>query len=252
VGQDDLGREVITRLNGLERGEIQSDPVHPTGTVQVSVDSAGQAKFEIKADVAWDFLEWTPQWLALAKQCEAVCFGSLAQRSSQSRKTIQVFLEMAHKSAVCVFDVNLRQHFYSAEVLSASAQFAHILKLNHDELPIVTKMLGYEDADERSGARWLLKKFGFRLVCVTRGVRGSLMMNENDEAEHRGFQVKVADTVGAGDAFTAALVHHYLQDASLGVMSQAANQLGAWVASQAGAMPVPDQAQLEKLRAGRR
>lgn len=254
VGQDDLGREAIARVKGLgvDASEIQTDPVHETGTVEVSVDSAGQAKFEIKQSVAWDFLEWTPEWGALAKECDAVCFGSLAQRSPQSRETIQAFLHAARKSAVCVFDVNLRQCFHSAELLSGSAQFAHILKLNHEELPVVTKLFGYESPDEKSAAKWLQKKFDLRLVCVTRGPRGSLMLSENNEVEHPGFQVEVADTVGAGDAFTAALVHHFLRGASLAAMSEAANQLGSWVASQIGAMPVPDRTRLEKLRAAGR
>lgn len=257
VGQDDLGREAIRRVEGLglETSEIQSDPVHPTGTVEVTVDGAGQPKFEIKQSVAWDFLEWPAKWGTLAKECAAVCYGSLAQRAPQSRETIQAFLQAARTksaAAVCVFDVNLRQWFHSAELLSLAAQYAHIMKLNHEELPVVTKLFGYESPDEKSGARWLQRKFNLSLVCVTRGARGSLMMNEGEESEHPGFQVKVADTVGAGDAFTAALVHHFLRGASLAEMSEAANQLGSWVASQVGAMPVPDETRLEKLRAAGR
>jgi fructokinase len=257
VGQDDLGREAIARVKGLglETSEIQTDPVHPTGTVEVTVDGAGQPKFEIKQSVAWDFLEWPSKWGTLARECDAVCFGSLAQRAPQSRETIQAFLQAARTksaAAVCVFDVNLRQSFHSAELLSGSARYAHIMKLNHEELPVVTKLFGYESPDEKTAARWLQRKFNLSLVCVTRGARGSLMMSESEETEHPGFQVKVADTVGAGDAFTAALVHHFLRGASLAEMSEAANQLGSWVASQVGAMPVPDQTRLEKLRAAGR
>jgi fructokinase len=177
-----------------------------------------------------------------------VCFGSLAQRSPQSRETIQSFLQAAFKSAVCVFDVNLRQGDHTAELLSASMRIAHVVKLNHEELPVVAKLCGFESADEKSGAKWLQEKFGLRLVCVTRGARGSLMIGENETTEHPGFEIKVADTVGAGDAFTAALVHHFLRGASLAEMSEAANQWGSWVASQVGAMPVPDAARLAKLR----
>ncbi|HET9995088.1 MAG TPA: carbohydrate kinase [Candidatus Acidoferrum sp.] len=257
VGQDDPGREAIACVKGLglETSEIQTDPVHPTGTVEVTVDGAGQPKFEIKQSVAWDFLEWPSKWGTLARECDAVCFGSLAQRAPQSRETIQAFLQAARTksaAAVCVFDVNLRQSFHSAELLSGSARYAHIMKLNHEELPVVTKLFGYESPDEKTAARWLQRKFNLSLVCVTRGARGSLMMSESEETEHPGFQVKVADTVGAGDAFTAALVHHFLRGASLAEMSEAANQLGSWVASQVGAMPVPDQTRLEKLRAAGR
>jgi fructokinase len=257
VGQDHLGGEAMARVAGLglETSEIQTDPMHPTGTVEVTVDSTGQPGFEIKPSVAWDFLEWPAKWGTLAKECDAVCYGSLAQRAPQSRETIRAFLQAARTksaAAVCVFDVNLRQRFHSAELLSGSAQYAHIMKLNHEELPVVTKLFGYQSPDEKSGARWLQRKFNLSLVCVTRGARGSLMMNEGEESEHPGFPVKVADTVGAGDAFTAALVHHFLRGASLKEMSEAANQLGSWVASQVGAMPVPDETRLEKLRAAGR
>jgi len=254
VGNDELGREVVSCVKKLggETAEIQTDPIHPTGTVEVSIDNDGQPKFEIKKSVAWDFLEWTSGWSALAKRCDAVCFGSLAQRSAQSRETIQSFLQEAFKTAVCVFDVNLRQGDHTAELLSASMQNAHVVKLNHEELPVVAKLFGFESPDEKSAAKWLQEKFGLRLVCVTRGARGSLMIGENESVEHPGFAVKVADTVGAGDAFTAALVHHFLRGASLAEMSEAANHLGSWVASQVGAMPVPDAARLEKLRAAGR
>ena len=254
VGNDELGREVVSCVKKLggETAEIQTDAIHPTGTVEVSIDNDGQPKFEIKKSVAWDFLEWTSGWSALAKRCDAVCFGSLAQRSAQSRETIQSFLQGAFKTAVCVFDVNLRQGDHTAELLSASMQNAHVVKLNHEELPVVAKLFGFESPDEKSAAKWLQEKFGLRLVCVTRGARGSLMIGENESVEHPGFAVKVADTVGAGDAFTAALVHHFLRGASLAEMSEAANHLGSWVASQVGAMPVPDAARLEKLRAAGR
>ncbi len=254
VGDDELGHEAVSCVKKLggETDEIQTDRIHPTGKVEVLIDKDGQAKFDIKQSVAWDFLEWSSEWHALAKRCDAVCFGSLAQRSRQSRETIQSFLQAAFKSAVCVFDVNLRQGDHTAELLSASMRIAHIVKLNHEELPIVTKLCGFESADERSAAKWLQEKFGLRLVCVTRGARGSLMIGENEAIEHPGFEVKVADTVGAGDAFTAALVHHFLRGASLAEMSEAANQWGSWVASQVGAMPVPDAARLQKLRAAGR
>jgi fructokinase len=251
VGNDGLGREAISRVKALggDTAEIQTDAIHATGTVEVSIDQDGQAKFDIKKDVAWDFLEWTSEWSALAKRCNAVCFGSLAQRSAQSRETIQSFLQEAFLSAVCVFDVNLRQCFHTAELLSTSMQKAHVVKLNHEELPVVTKLFGFESPDEKTAAKWLQEKFNLRLVCVTRGARGSLMIGEHESVEHPGFEVKVADTVGAGDAFTAALVHHFLRGASLAEMSETANQLGSWVASQVGAMPVADAARLEKLRA---
>ena len=250
VGQDDLGRQATSSVKalGVETSHIQTDAIHPTGTVEVTVDGDGQAKFDIKKSVAWDFLEWTPAWRALAQESHAICFGSLAQRSPGSRETIRKFLREARDNAICVFDVNLRQSFHSQESLFESTQFAHIVKLNHEELPIVTKVLGCDRPDELSAAKWLQQQFGLQLVCVTRGVRGSLIVGEHSHVEHSGFEVKVADTVGAGDAFTAALVHHFLRGASLATTNEAANQLGSWVASQVGGTPVPDEAALRQLR----
>jgi len=254
VGDDELGREAIACVKalGVETRHIQSDARHATGTVEVSVDLDGQAKFDIKEPVAWDFLEWTPEWQELAEECQAVCFGSLAQRSSGSRGTIHKFLGEIRDTATCVFDVNLRQSYYSAESLLESTQVADIVKLNHEELPIVAKLLDCASTDEISTAKSLQRKFRLSLVCVTRGSRGSLLVGEDSHVEHRGFEINVADTVGAGDAFTAALVHHFLGGASLGAISEAANQWGSWVASQVGATPVPDQARLVQLRSAGR
>jgi fructokinase len=250
VGNDELGREATDRVKslGVETCEVQVDEAHPTGMVKVSLDGAGQAKFEITESVAWDYLEWTPDWKDLAKNCAAVCFGSLAQRAAKSRNTIQTFVREARQTALCIFDVNLRQSFYCRETLQSSMNLAHILKLNHEELPVVTKLLGFEGGDEKQSAGWLQKTFDLQMVCVTRGSAGSFMKSASEMHEHPGFQVKIVDTVGAGDAFTAAMTHHFLRGSSLAVMSEAANRVGAWVASQAGGTPVPDEQTLRTLK----
>ena len=239
LGDDDLGAEAIRRLGqlGLPTDFIQSDTQHPTGIVKVEVDRAGQPRFEICESVAWDFLEWTPQWQELAGQADAVCFGSLAQRSAPSRLTIRSFLESARPDAVRVFDVNLRQNFYSAEVLSASMKLATIVKLNHEELPRIMQLFELDHRTEELSAQRLVELYELKLVCVTRGNSGSLLVSSNDCHAHQGFRVKVADTVGAGDAFTASMVHEYLRGASLQRMNETANRIGAWVASQTGATP---------------
>jgi len=241
VGEDSLGREAIQELSrhGLPIAYLQSDSGHPTGTVNVEVDPEGQPKFEIMKGVAWDFLEWTPQWQELAGQADAVCFGSLAQRSLQSRETILAFLEATSAEAVRIFDVNLRQSFYTAEVLAASLKLADLVKLNHEELPRVMELLRLKYDGEESSAQRLQAANGLELVCVTRGAQGSLLVSADGTHEHPGFRIKVADTVGAGDAFTAGLLHHYLRQAPLDAMNEAANRLGAWVASDVGAMPAP-------------
>ena len=240
VGSDDLGDQAIRWLKqlGVSTTFIQRDTYHPTGKVKVKVDSTGQPSFEICVPVAWDFLEWTAQWQTLAEQADAVCFGSLAQRSAVSRSTICRFLDATRAQALRVFDVNLRQNFYTKEILSNSIERARIAKLNHDEVPRVMQLLGLEPGDDESSAQRLLSLYDLELVCVTRGPAGSLLVGRDACCQHPGFPVKVADTIGAGDAFTAALVHEFLRRSSLEHMNAVANRIGAWVASEAGAMPV--------------
>jgi fructokinase len=251
VGDDELGRAATQRLAslGLRTSFLQLDSDHPTGIVKVDVDPAGQPTFHIAQNVAWDFFAWTPAWRSLAEGVDAVCFGSLAQRSAESRQTICSFLKAVRPGTTRVFDVNLRQSFYSAEILEESAQLSDIIKVNHDELPVVAKLLALPFIyDETRAAQWLRNKFNAKLVCITRGAKGSLVVSAEETSEHAGFRVHVADTVGAGDAFTAALVYHYLRSASIFTLNEAANRMGSWVASQTGATPAPDEFHLEKVR----
>ena len=242
LGDDPLGREAreqLTRLH-LSTAYLQTDAQHPTSTVNVNLDANGQACFEFAESVAWDFLEWTPAWRELAVQADAVCFGSLAQRAPASCTTIQNFLRAMRPDALRVFDVNLRPPFFTPEVIARSLELATILKVNHEELPRLLGILGLAATDDCSSARRLVGIHDVQLVCVTRGPRGSLIVSrEGEVSEHPGFRVPIGDTVGAGDAFTAALVHEHLRDAPLDRMNEAANRMGAWVASQAGGMPIP-------------
>ena len=251
VGRDELGLAAKERLETLHLSTnyIQFDSAHRTGIVKVQVDPAGQPTYDIVQSVAWDFFEWTPEWRKLAARADAVCFGSLAQRCLNSRKTIRTFLGTVRPGAIRVFDVNLRQKFYSKQILEDSARIADIIKVNHDELPVVAELLGLPFIyDELRAAQWLRDKFKLKLVCMTRGARGSLLVTERDSNEHSGYRVHVADTVGSGDAFTAALVYHYLRGASIATMNEAANRMGSWVATQTGATPAPDEFHLEKVR----
>jgi fructokinase len=248
LGEDALGAEALRRLGelGLTTEFIQRDEVHPTGTVKVEVDGSGQPRFEISESVAWDFLDWTPQWQALARQADAVCFGSLAQRSERSRSSVREFVTATQPGAVRVFDVNLRQNFYSREVLVESMKLANVVKLNHDELPRIMRLFEFEHRHEEDSAQRLLSLYDLKLVCVTRGNCGSFLVTADECHEHRGFRVQVADTVGAGDAFTAALVHGYLRGTPLAQINESANRVGAWVASQSGATPAPQVGSLEQ------
>ena len=252
LGQDELGAEAVLRLTelGLPTSFVQEDSNHPTGTVKVEVDDKGQPRFEISGSVAWDFLEWTPEWRTLAAQAGAVCFGSLAQRSDRSRSTIHRFLQAMRPNSLRIFDVNLRQSFYSAQILADSMKLATIVKLNHEELPIIMRLLDLEHREEESSAKRLVALYHLKLLCLTRGSGGSLLLSADARSEHRGFSVKVVDTVGAGDAFTAGLVHEYLRGASLDQMNEVANRVGAWVASEAGATPVLKPGGVEQTLAG--
>jgi len=250
VGRDRLGNAAARRLArlGLSQASLQIDTAHPTGTANLSIGADGQPQFQIVEGVAWDHFEWTPNWQKLAVRASAVCFGTLAQRSAESRATIRLFLEALQPKALKVFDVNLRQKFFSADILRASAEIADILKVNQEELPRVAETLGRKASAKEDPAKWLLRNFELQLVCVTEGMNGSLLVTPGGTHKHPGFPAEVADTVGAGDAFTAALVHHYLRGASLGVMNAAANRMGSWVASKVGATPKPDVTFIKSVR----
>jgi len=247
VGEDSRGLEALRRLEelGLNIDHVQTDGRHPTGTVKVELDGNGQARFEIAHPVAWDFLDWNPDWQHLADIADAVCFGSLAQRSERSRATIRHFLGATSPDTVKVFDVNLRQSYYSQEILSESMRLADIVKLNDEELPKIMHLANLPHKDELSSAQRLIDTFNLKLICLTRGGKGSLLVRDGDSSVHPGFKVRVADTVGSGDAFTAGLVHEYLHGASLALMNEVANLVGAWVASEVGAMPTPKRGALE-------
>ena len=242
VGNDPLGHEICTRLAamGLTTRYIQRDPTQPTGTVPVQINAAGQPEFNITPDVAWDKIAWTPEWDALAAKADAVCFGSLAQRSPISHETIHRFLRATRPEAIRLFDVNLRQDHYSSSVLDISLRRATIVKLNDTELPRVIQLLGLgmdDSEDIESIARRLLCVYELDLVCVTRGAHGSLLVSNDETVTHPGYPAQITDTVGSGDAFAAAVIHHRLRGTPLAAISQAANRLGAYVASQAGATP---------------
>lgn len=239
IGADELGREASARLRHLEISTdyLQIDETHPTGTVGVEIDARGEPRYRVHEDVAWDYLEWTSGWEELAARADAVCFGTLAQRHPQARATIMRFLEQTRRQALRIFDVNLRQSFFTAEMLHQSLGLATLVKLNIAELYTAAEMLGLQGRSPRSLGQRLLERDEIELVAITRGARGSLLITKGEVVNHPGLHVKVTDTIGAGDAFTAALAHCYLRNLPLKVVSEAANRMGAWVASQPGATP---------------
>lgn len=251
VGNDSLGQETLRKMTklGLNMEFIQLDPQQPTGTAQVNVDADGQPVFIITEPVAWDFLEWTPAWQELARSADIVCFGTLAQRSSTSRQTIRQFVQSVPASTLRIWDMNLRQEYFSAQVLEESFKLTQVVKLNHEELARAINLLGFKFGSEEDAARRLLSAYGLKLVCVTRGVRGSLLAAPTGTVSHPGFRVKVADTVGAGDGFTACLAHHFVRGSSLEEINEAANRFAAWVASQPGGTPSLGEQRLDDVLA---
>lgn len=258
VGDDDLGRQLRSEVRrlGLSDEYIQTDREHPTGTVQVSVGAGGQPTYTITENVAWDFIEWEPGLEALAESARAVCFGTLAQRQPVSRETIWQFLGRVPKANLAVCDINLRPPFTSADVIARSATGADWLKLNEEEADEVIRSLGetvprrYRRASDLAGL--LLEATGCELVCVTEGAKGGVVRTEPVEIDYSGIPVQVADTVGAGDAFTAALLTGILLTQSLEALSlndtvQFANAYAAVVASKPGGTPIVTRAEVERL-----
>ena len=240
LGRDDLGRKAVEALNelGAETRSLQIDALYETGRVTVTLKD-GQPDYTIHQPAAWDFLSLSDDWVRLAERADAVCFGTLAQRNLASQQTIQELIAQTKAQCIRIFDVNLRPPFYTSEVIEESLELATVLKMNDAEVPAVLSLLGLgAESDLRGASERLLGEFsGLRLVAITRGGQGSLLVTRDEWHEHPGIAVDVADTIGAGDAFTAALTHYLLRGASLGVLNEAGNRWGAWVASQSGAMP---------------
>lgn len=238
VGEDDLGREIRVQFmrRGLVTLTIQKDAVAPTGTVDVAVDAAGQPNYTIREDAAWDRLEADDHARAAIASSAAVCFGSLGQRSPAARAAIQSLIADAPPETLRVFDVNLRSPHWTPEVIEQSLRLANVLKLNDHELPMMANQFGItgDDRDRLSG---LAKKFDLKLVALTRGAHGSLLWADGQWSDHPGVPVTVRDAVGAGDAFTAALVVGWLKGRDLDAINDHANRVAAYVCSQPGATP---------------
>lgn len=243
VGDDALGNEILENFNskGLKR-LIEKVP-YPTGTVQVEIDPAGIPQYDIKENVAWDNIPFTPELERLAKRTRAVCFGSLAQRNVVSRETIARFLDAMPKDedSLVVFDVNLRQGFYTKEILCESMQRCNILKINDEELVTVSRLFGYPGIDLQDKCWILLGKYNLKMLILTCGVNGSYVFTPGSVSFLPTPQVDVADTVGAGDSFTAAFIASILKGLPVTEAHRRAVDTSAFVCTQKGAMPVlPD------------
>jgi len=242
VGHDPAGEEIISGLTGfgLPTDSIAVDPVAPTGTVSVDVSADGQPRFTIHENVAWDRIAASAEALAAVSHADAVCFGSLAQRTNFARASIAALLAATRPQAWRIFDINLRPPFVDGDVITRSLTAANVLKLNEQELPVLAHLFDLQGKCLDQVAA-LADRFSLRLVALTRGGQGSLLYAGGEFEEHPGLPAIVRDTVGAGDAFTAAVTIGLLRGWPLDKISRHANAIAAYVCSQPGATPpLPD------------
>ncbi|MBR4772308.1 MAG: carbohydrate kinase [Bacteroidales bacterium] len=239
IGKDDLGRKVKEILASKNLEAVLPEVDYPTGVVNVSLDERGVPEYTIIEDVAWDNVPYTAEMKALASQAAAVCFGTLAQRNPLSRATIMNFIADMPEDSLKVYDINLRQHFYSREIIEASLKVADILKINDEEIGVVGELFGME-GEWDAICRVLIESFGLRLVILTKGAEGSEVITMDEKFNVECPEVKIVDTVGAGDSFTAAFVNAYLRGDTIEECHNIANRISAFVCSRAGAMPPYD------------
>ena len=239
VGNDPLGREIVENFTSKGLNHLIEEVPYPTGTVQVEIDPAGVPQYDIKENVAWDNIPYTARLEALARQTRAVCFGSLAQRNVVSRDTINRFLDAMPQTAdsLVVFDVNLRQGFYTKEILCNSMKRCNILKINDEELVTVSRMFGYPGIDLQDKCWILLGKYNLRMLILTCGINGSYVFTPGNVSFQPTPKVEVADTVGAGDSFTAAFIASLLKGKSVTEAHALAVRTSAFVCTRKGAMP---------------
>lgn len=239
VGSDPLGREIVENFTSKGLNHLIEEVPYPTGTVQVEIDPAGVPQYDIKENVAWDNIPYTGRLEALAGQTRAVCFGSLAQRNVVSRDTINRFLDAMPQTAdsLVVFDVNLRQGFYTKDILCNSMKRCNILKINDEELVTVSRMFGYPGIDLQDKCWILLGKYNLRMLILTCGINGSYVFTPGNVSFQPTPKVEVADTVGAGDSFTAAFIASLLKGKSVTEAHALAVRTSAFVCTRKGAMP---------------
>ena len=240
IGDDTLGNEIIENFTSKGLNQHIEKVPYPTGTVQVEIDQAGIPQYDINENVAWDNIPYTDELEALAKRTKAVCFGSLAQRNIVSRTTINKFLDAMPKNddTLIVFDVNLRQGFYNKEILCNSMQKCNILKINDEELVTVSRMFGYPGIDLQDKCWILLGKYNLKMLILTCGINGSYVFTPGNVSFYPTPKVEVADTVGAGDSFTAAFIASIIKGKEIKEAHRLAVETSAFVCTKKGAMPI--------------
>ena len=240
IGNDALGKEITENFVAKGLNFSLAEVPYPTGTVQVEIDQAGVPQYDIKENVAWDNIPFTENLEELAKNTRAFCFGSLAQRNVVSRETIENFLEVMPKNedTLIVFDVNLRQGFYTKDILCNSMNACNILKINDEELVTVSRMFGYPGIDLQDKCWILLGKYNLKMLILTCGINGSYVFTPGNVSFLPTPSVEVADTVGAGDSFTAAFIASILKGETVEKAHHKAVETSAYVCTCQGAMPI--------------
>lgn len=240
IGEDSLGKEIAENFTSKGLNYILAEVPYPTGTVQVEIDQAGIPQYDIKENVAWDNIPFTRELQDLAKRTKAFCFGSLAQRNVVSRDTIAAYLDMIPKEddTLIVFDVNLRQGFFTKEILTESMKRCNILKINDEELVMVSRMFGYPGIDLKDKCWLILGKYNLKMLILTCGINGSYVFTPGNISFLPTPKVEVADTVGAGDSFTAAFIASILKGDTVTEAHHKAVETSAYVCTKNGAMPV--------------
>ncbi len=238
VGNDQNGRDILTRLEvlGLPTACVQLDDAAPTGTVSVEMLSGGEHRFTIHENVAWDRLEATVESMALASRADVVCFGTLAQRCDQSREAIQTIVREVPRHGLRILDINLRQHYFTRRVVEESLFIANVLKINDEELRVAAEMFGLSGCTTDQLAQ-LADRYELNLVALTRDGRGSVLYADGRTADVPGAPVAIVDTIGAGDAFTAAMALGWLAGWDLDEINRSANAVASFVCTQSGATP---------------
>ena len=238
IGDDDLAKETLDNMKSHSLNFLMPKVEYPTGTVQVTLDGYGVPTYDIKENVAWDNIPFNSEIEEIAKNCRAVCFGSLAQRNVVSRNTINKFLDATPEDCLKIFDINLRQNFYTKEVIENSLRRCNILKINDEELITIGRLFEFQDLDLRSECRMLIKNYNLDILVLTCGVNGSYVFTANDMSFQETPSVNVADTVGAGDSFTGTFCASILRGKTVKEAHEAAVKVSAFVCTQKGAMPL--------------
>lgn len=245
IGNDKLGEDTIAEMNGKHLNHIFPSVPYPTGSVQVSLDEKGVPAYDIKENVAWDNIPFTNEIESIARSCRAVCFGSLAQRNAVSRNTIRKFIESTPSGCIRIFDINLRQNFYTSNVIHDSLELCNILKINDEEIMLVSRMFNYDSSNIENVCRTIMEDFSLEMVILTCGTKGSYIFTKGGVSFMPTPKVNVADTVGAGDSFTGSFCAAILRGLPVAEAHKKAVEVSAYVCTQNGAMPeIPESMKL--------